>query len=330
MRLGVGIVIPTYNRARLVPRAIDSVLAQTYPCSLVIVDDGSKDNTLEVLKAYETDPSIRIVRHPQNRGQAAARNTGIDNLPAGVALFGILDSDDSLLPDAIEALVPVFESSDGAYSQVFGWCQDMHTGEPTGKMSHREGLVTYDDALAGRFKGEFWQLARLDILGDLRFDERARGGARGVWWLMLRQKPAWLVGNVVRNYDRSGTDRVSLRGYSRAAAPATQWAVKTFMDGQIGRDMLARYPRRYAGYQTELVKWAVLAGDHAGARAAAREAWRVAPSRRALKMLIVAHLPTFVARNLANSKRAVTRVARSLLARHRARGAHDRIGGAST
>jgi glycosyltransferase involved in cell wall biosynthesis len=307
MRPAVGIVIPTYNRALLVPRAIESVLAQTFPCHLVIVDDGSTDATTDALRPYEANPSITIVRHPGNRGQAAARNTGIENLPAGIAMFGILDSDDSLLPDAIDKLVRVFESSDGAYSQVFGWCQDMHTGEPTGNMVHREGLLTYDDALAGRFKGEFWQLARLDILGDLRFEERARGGASGVWWMMLRQKPAWLIGDVVRNYDRSGTDRVSLRGYSRAAAPATQWAVKAVIDGQIGRDMLAQYPRRYAGYQAELAKWATLAGDHSGAREAAWTALRVAPSRRALKMAIVTLLPTWAARRLANTKKAVAR-----------------------
>jgi len=306
----VTIVTPTYNRARLLPRAIDSVLAQTYPCNLVVVDDGSTDDTADVLRAYEELPAVRIVRHPINRGQAAARNTGIENLPTGTTLFGILDSDDRLLPTAIEMLVRVFESSGDAYSQVFGWCQDMHTGEPTGAMVHREGLLTYDDALAGRFTGEFWQLARRDILGDLRFEVRARGGASGVWWLMLRERPAWLVADVVRDYDRSGTDRVSIRGYSRAAAPATQWAVKAVIDGQIGEDMRARYPRRYAAVQSELAKWAALAGDHAGARAASREAWRAAPSIRPLVMSVIAFLPPTIVRYLANGKKSASRMAR--------------------
>lgn len=319
MQSKVGIIIPTYNRARLVPRAIDSVLAQTYPCGLVVVDDGSTDDTRDVLRAYDDRPEVRVVVHPRNRGQAAARNTGIDNLPEGASWFGILDSDDRLLPTAIETLVRVFESSPATYSQVFGWCQDMHTGEPTGTMRHREGLLTYDDALAGRFQGEFWQLASLDVLGALRFEERARGGASGVWWMMLRDRPAWLVGDVVRDYDRSGTDRVSLRGYSRAAAPATQWAVKAVIDGPIGRDMRAQYPRRYAGYQAELAKWAALAGDRAGARAASREALRVAPSVRSLFMAVIAFLPPTIVRYLANTRKIIGSLARRWGARRRSR-----------
>lgn len=314
MRPGVTIIIPTFNRARLVPRAIDSVLAQTYPCRLVIVDDGSTDDSVDVLRAYESNPAVRVVRHAQNRGQSAARNTGIENVPDGTRIFGILDSDDTLLSDAIETLVSVFELSGDAYSQVFGWCQDMHTGEPTGRMTHREGLVTYEDALAGHLQGEFWQLSRLDVLGDLRFDERARGGASAVWWRMLRERPGWLVPDVVRNYDRSGTDRISLRGFSQRAAGPTKWAVKIMIDGPIGEDMRARYPHRYAGYLAELAKWAALAGDGAEARAASRQALRLARSPRTLLMATSTMLPAPVFRRLVTTKRAGTRVMRGIFA----------------
>jgi GalNAc5-diNAcBac-PP-undecaprenol beta-1,3-glucosyltransferase len=309
MRPRVGLIIPTYNRATLVPRAIESALAQTYPCDVVVVDDGSTDDSPEVLRHYEHRRSVHLIRHPENRGQAAARNTGIENLSADTAYFGILDSDDTLLPDAVERLVRVFEPSDGAYSQVFGWCQDMHSGEPTGEMSHREGMVTYDDVLAGKLRGEFWQLARLDILGDMRFEERARGGAAGVWWRMLRERPGWLVDQTVRLYDRSGTDRISIRGYSQDAARATQWAYKAGLVAPIGVDMRARYPRQYGALQTEMAKWAALAGDGAGARAASREAMRFAPSGRALLVAILAFLPPSVVRSLAAARRAARRVA---------------------
>jgi glycosyltransferase involved in cell wall biosynthesis len=305
---GVTIVIPTYNRERLLPRAVDSVLAQTYPCSLVIVDDGSTDATLEMLQRYAGSPAVRVVPHAVNRGQAAARNTGIDNVPAGTTYFGILDSDDALVPDAIETLVAVFEGSPDTYSQVFGWCRDMDTGEPTGVMPYREGPLTYDDALAGRFQGEFWQLASLEVLGDLRFEERARGGASGVWWRMLRRRPAWLVADDVREYDRSGTDRVSLRGFAQGSAGWTEWAVKAMIDGEIGADMRAQYPRRYSGYLSELAKWAALAGDGATARAASREAVRVAPSLRGLLMVGVAMLPPAGVRRLATAKKTGSRL----------------------
>jgi glycosyltransferase involved in cell wall biosynthesis len=77
-RPAVTIIVTTYDRARLVPRAIDSVLRQTYPnVDLVVVDDGSRDDTSEVLAQYDDDPRVRIVRHDRNRGVTAAKNTGL-------------------------------------------------------------------------------------------------------------------------------------------------------------------------------------------------------------------------------------------------------------
>jgi len=73
----VSVVIPTYNRAHLVGRAIRSVLNQTYQdFEIIVVDDGSTDNTEEVVKSFN-DPRIRYIRHEENRGGSAARNTGI-------------------------------------------------------------------------------------------------------------------------------------------------------------------------------------------------------------------------------------------------------------
>lgn len=87
-------VIPTFNRAVLLERAVDSVLDQRVQCSeLIIVDDGSTDNTQELLDKYLTltEKNIRIY-HQQNKGPAAARNIGV-----GMARFpfvAFLDSDD--------------------------------------------------------------------------------------------------------------------------------------------------------------------------------------------------------------------------------------------
>ena len=73
----VSVIIPTFNRAELLPRAIQSVLDQTLPdLELIVVDDGSTDDTLQVLQGF-SDPRIRYIRHEANKGLAAARNTGI-------------------------------------------------------------------------------------------------------------------------------------------------------------------------------------------------------------------------------------------------------------
>jgi glycosyltransferase involved in cell wall biosynthesis len=288
----IAIVVPVYNRPEQVVRAIESVRPQLDGRAVVvIVDDGSTDETPRVLERYAADPAFRLLRHPRNRGVAAAKNTGLDNVPPGTDLVGILDSDDTLLPGALDALAAVFEAEDGGrFSQAFGWCRDLRTGRETGTMAHREGPVTFDDALAGRFSGEFWQLARLDLIGERRFDERARGGESAVWWPLLREAPAWLIPATVRVYDTGGSDRVSRLRYDPAGARGTMWVYRAGLDA-YGDDLRRRHPAMFAAQANEGAKWAALAGEARVARRAARDAWRTRRSRRGALLLLLTLLP---------------------------------------
>lgn len=100
----VSVVIPTYNRSRLVCGALDSVLRQTYPAvEVIVVDDGSTDDTAERLAAY--GERIRVLRQP-NAGVCAARNNGIG--VAGGAFIAFLDSDDEWLPWKLSAQIAAF------------------------------------------------------------------------------------------------------------------------------------------------------------------------------------------------------------------------------
>jgi hypothetical protein len=97
----VSVVIPCYNRAHLVGRAIDSVLCQSFPdWEVVVVDDGSCDGLAAALRSYVEVPRVRLVCHARNLGEPTARNTGIS------AAFGrfvaFLDSDDEWRPRKLE------------------------------------------------------------------------------------------------------------------------------------------------------------------------------------------------------------------------------------
>jgi SAM-dependent methyltransferase len=94
----VSIVIPCFNQAHFLGEAIESVLAQTYPhLEVVVVDDGSADNTGEVAARY---PGVRYVRQ-ENQERSAARNTGLRHSTGDYLVC--LDADDRLLPGAVEA-----------------------------------------------------------------------------------------------------------------------------------------------------------------------------------------------------------------------------------
>ncbi|MBS0208956.1 MAG: glycosyltransferase family 2 protein [Planctomycetes bacterium] len=98
----VSVVIPTYNRADLLGRAIQSVLDQTHTeVEALVVDDGSTDHTREVVARF-TDPRVRYF-HQANAGVSAARNTGL--LAARGEFIALLDSDDAWLPWKLRAQV---------------------------------------------------------------------------------------------------------------------------------------------------------------------------------------------------------------------------------
>ena len=101
-RPDVSVVIPTYQSGRFVAEAIDSALGQDEaPHEVIVVDDGSTDDTPEVIAAYGS--AVIGVRHPENRGVAAARNTGIETLTGDVVVM--LDADDRMLPHRLRVSV---------------------------------------------------------------------------------------------------------------------------------------------------------------------------------------------------------------------------------
>ncbi|GAX92001.1 glycosyltransferase family 2 protein [Effusibacillus lacus] len=94
----VSVIIPTYNRGSFVIHAIESVLAQTFKdYEIIVVDDGSADNTRELVKKY--GDKVRYI-HQKNQGPSAARNTGIRHAKGKYIAF--CDSDDRFLPDKLQ------------------------------------------------------------------------------------------------------------------------------------------------------------------------------------------------------------------------------------
>ena len=149
----VSVIIPTYNRADLLPRAVDSVLSQTYDdYEIIIVDDHSSDNTQDVIAKF-SDSRLRSIRHRTNRRQSAAINTGIAN--AGGEYIAFLDDDDEWLPNKLEGQVAILDSSPANVGLVYCWMDMIE--DSTGSVSPAsrgisEGNV-FDDTLALNIPG---------------------------------------------------------------------------------------------------------------------------------------------------------------------------------
>lgn len=125
----VTVIIPTYNRANYINRAIDSVLNQTYKAIEIIVVDDNGDNTpmqLEMIKKmerYKDNKNVIYIKHKTNKNGAAARNTGISLAKGKYITF--LDDDDYYLPTRIENLVNLMEERkeyDAAYTSMVVVC----------------------------------------------------------------------------------------------------------------------------------------------------------------------------------------------------------------
>ena len=102
----ISVILPTYNRAAVLKRAVDSILAQDFAdFDVIVVDDGSEDETARLMQSYR-DPRIIYVCQPANRGGNACRNDGIMQARSDIICF--LDSDDAYLPHKLGFVAAYF------------------------------------------------------------------------------------------------------------------------------------------------------------------------------------------------------------------------------
>lgn len=108
----IGVIIPVYNVEPYLHRCVDSILAQTYKnIQIVLVDDGSTDNSSKICDEYAAQDDRIVVIHQKNQGQSAARNAGLDYLfeKTDCAYINFVDSDDWIHPRTLEVLLKALQ-----------------------------------------------------------------------------------------------------------------------------------------------------------------------------------------------------------------------------
>jgi glycosyltransferase involved in cell wall biosynthesis len=202
----VSVVIPCFNQAHYLAEAIESALEQTVgPAEVVVVDDGSGDNSYEVAGRYA---DVTRVRQP-NRGMAAARNAGCRKARGDCLVF--LDADDRLLPEALEVgMTALARRPQVAF--VSGFSRDVGDDGKLIEGGVRQPLVTQDHylrLLEGCFiwsgSSIVYRRSAFEAVGG--FDETLAAAADYDLYLRLvRRYPIYCHDMVVTDYRRHGTN----------------------------------------------------------------------------------------------------------------------------
>lgn len=195
-----------YNRGHTLQRAVSSVLAQTFQdWELLIIDDGSTDNTQQVLLSYLTEPRIKIIKNTKNCGVAVSRNRGLDLMKGH--WFTLLDSDDEMVSSALAELLEVPKRVDPNIDAVTCNCVNSVTGEFTGQGLMHDQLLPFE-TLVTACRGEHWGLTKSSLLGNLRFNEYLSWGESVLWYKISKNACRYYLHKGLRIYHTEGEDRL--------------------------------------------------------------------------------------------------------------------------
>jgi glycosyltransferase involved in cell wall biosynthesis len=228
----VSIVIPTYNRARYVVQTVDSVVAQTFgDWHLIIVDDGSTDETPRRLEPYTRDARISLLRK-QNRGQATARNIGLHHARGELLCF--LDSDDVWKPDKLARQVRLMDEHP-QYDVVYG---DRETIDADGRLLHRDNMQRHSGRITRKllsdnfisFSTAMIRADRLRAIGG--FDTDVRYGDDYDMWLRLSVDARFLYVPEIFAAYRSMDEQISSN--QEARFESNRQTLQRFFDNHPG------------------------------------------------------------------------------------------------
>jgi len=270
----IAVIIPAYNRAGVIGRAIDSVLAQDYPAlELIVIDDGSTDGSARVLERYRGRFKWEV---QENRGQAATMNRGW-HMSRG-EILGYLSADDLLAPHAVSTSVAALERHPDA---VLTYC-DFNLVDPDGAVVRRVRTpdFSYEDMVAELIchpgPGAFFRRSAYEKSGDWQAQYRQYGDFD--FWLRLA-----LQGPFVRIPEVLASFRVhpGSQSFTAPSAAAAQEPVRVidayFAHAALPARIRALQPRAASAAHLHSARLHARAGEFRPALRAARRAIALHP-----------------------------------------------------
>ncbi len=198
----VSVVVITFNRASLLKRALNSVFKQTFQnFEVVLVDDASNDNTLEVISDF-SDERIIYIRHDENKGEAISRNTGVRNVKGKYIAF--LDDDDVWLPEKLQLQVGLLNNSSEDTGAVYSGFRelDIATSQVISTFTPQKSGLIFQHLLKGNFITISSILLKKTCFDNAGFfDETIAYGLDYDMWLRISEKYKFIyIGEPLVNY----------------------------------------------------------------------------------------------------------------------------------
>lgn len=209
MRIHFSVIIPVYNCAALLPRAIRSVLSQKgEDFEIIIVNDGSTDAFNKALQMFQSEKKITVIHHLHNRGLGPSRNTGIRS--ARGEWIVLLDADNALFPSAFEELKRISETVGNEVAVIYTFAQTFD-GKLTIQHPDITGKVSFDEIVSGRVSGEYLSVVRRPVFLKHLYDE-SLGTHREcpplVWYAIAKEYSFYVDSHVLMYYETRRTDRL--------------------------------------------------------------------------------------------------------------------------
>lgn len=205
----ISTIVPVYNTEKYIGRCIDSIISQTYfDWELILVDDGSTDGSLNIMKSYaKKEPRIKVI-HQENAGPGIARNSGIAQAAGEYVVF--IDSDDIIISDYFEKLSK--ETADVVFIDIDQVDEDFH-------ILHKEHMSDYkalskDEFLRSQMTGKIlWggvrKAAKSEVLlkNNIRFTEHKVGEEAIYSFLLLyyAESFSFIEGTVYEYVNHTGS-----------------------------------------------------------------------------------------------------------------------------
>ena len=236
----VSIIMPTYNAQATIKESIASVTAQTYPhWELIVVDDASRDNTPEIVRALAKDnPRIRLHTNPQNAGVALSRNAGMAHAHGEWLAF--LDSDDFWHEDKLQKQLQFMETQNAAISYT-GTSYINDAGQLSDYVLRAEPELTYKDLLRRNIMSCSSVMVRRECMVPFSPGEAHEDYAA---WMQILQKTdcAYGLDEPLLVY------RMTKKSKSAKRLLSAKMTYHAYRKAQIGRLGAAAYTVRYAAH----------------------------------------------------------------------------------